>query len=326
MPPPPSTLLGSPPKPPPPNKFSKDDWDDHFKEPSWAYPQPGQSPARADARRQKQANGVRRATMPKPATVSSVDANGEEGSHLRSSTNGVDSNRSSSSAMDLDSTPPAKPVHAAPPTQPPRPDAAAPGSRPPTSGSHAPKSADADPHSHLNLADFKHAAPFAPSKSGFADLRDLQSDLPFESGPGAPPGSSASHHSVAGMGPLHSHPQKLALPAPPRPPPAPARRDRLSKQDWEAYGAAMRPYLAEWNAFNKRMLAHFNAREARVETELPDAWVLARGEEGFRKYVAGLEEDVRVRAHWDACWQGHIDAMRTYGEVRRMAAMGRFFG
>ena len=273
--------------------------------------------------------------MPKPAAVSSVNANGEEGTHPRSSTNGVDSNRSSSSAMDLDNTPPAKSAHNVPPPPPPppqqsRPDAAAPGSRPPTSGSHAPKSADVDAHPRFNLTDLKHTAPFAPSKSGLADLRDLHSDLPFESAPGAPPSSSsASQHSAAagmGLGPVHSHAQKLTLPAPPRAPPAPARRDRLSKQDWEVYGGAMRPYLAEWNAFNKRMLAHFNAREARVETELPDAWVLARGEDGFRKYVAGLEEDVRVRAHWDACWQGHIDAMRTYGEVRRMAAMGRFFG
>ena len=104
--------------------------------------------------------------------------------------------------------------------------------------------------------------------------------------------------------------------------------------------------MTEWNAYNATMLAHFNARQARCVESLEApvltqdgaggaaggnngggvlggiTWINASGDAGYKAYARGLEEDVRVREHWDVSWEKHREVMKRLGEVRERVAKG----
>ena len=48
----------------------------------------------------------------------------------------------------------------------------------------------------------------------------------------------------------------------------------------------------------------------------------ALGEGGFRSYTRGLEEDIRVREHWDVSWEKHREVMGGLGKVRERVVKG----
>jgi hypothetical protein len=239
----------------------------------------------------------------KPATVS----NASESSDWETTT-GVDANSSkstdsadSSSAMDIDSrTPPVPEMTSAQ-----HPHANMIRSQVPK-----PKPASPDPHAHLNMKDLKQTAPFVPNKGGLDNLVDLTTDLPFQS-------KAASTLPSAEI-----HPHRLSLPDPPRAPKPPS--EPLRKSDWEYYLVFVRKYMGEWNMFNQKMLDHFNARQYSVENELPDRWIDGVGEGGLAKYMAWLEEDARVRTHWDVSYQKHVQAMLTFKKVKKAAGTAKF--
>lgn len=51
----------------------------------------------------------------------------------------------------------------------------------------------------------------------------------------------------------------------------------------------------------------------------PD-WMSAVGDGndkwGYKKYMQGVEEDVRVREHWDVSWERHRECVKGLGLMR----------
>ena len=316
MPPPPSIPI----RPPSPGqaKFPAEEWQQHFKEPNWAFPTPQQSvpsPRIRDPKRPKTPRSAstaqKRSGGPMPATVS----NGTDDSDDDGPSNGVggvlgsdlSQSSSSGSAMDIDPTftptsdPKTEQEQRAVNTDTenvPQPISA---SKPPRSEIHSKLDSD------LNLGTLKNVAPIAPNNSGLKDLDDLNTTLPFESRP--------SNHPARPL-----TPQRLILPNPPKAPLVPGK---LTQSSFEYYIVYMRAYMVEWNAFNKKMLAHFNTRQEEVEHKLGNDWIGATGEEGYAKYMRGVEEDFRVREHWNVSWEKHKGFMEGLGQVRERAVTGK---
>ena len=90
----------------------------------------------------------------------------------------------------------------------------------------------------------------------------------------------------------------------------------------------MGSYMFEWNLFNQKMLDHFVGRQASVEDVLKPNWMSAVGEGterwGYKKYMQDVQEDFRVREHWDVSWEKHRECMKGLGGVReRLLALGK---
>ncbi|KAI4182949.1 MAG: hypothetical protein LQ346_006438 [Caloplaca aetnensis] len=310
-----------PPEPSAQESYSPDKWAPYFKPGTLRWPPPPPPPggstggtARAVSRkrpktpsRRESRSVFKRPAISKPANVApAVDDAADEASS--SNAESLSSSRSSGagSAMDLDTnaTPPSagKPAgsgsHRASDltvtdsVAPPRPVPSA------VTGPGQGQSRDRD---QLNLSHFKNVAPFAPNQEGIKDLNDLTTTLPFQSRPSARPPSSPV-------------PQPLQLPSPPKAPVAP---EQLAPPAWERYTSAMRAYMNEWNAYNTKMLNHFNERLATVKAmSLKPDWMTAVGDGGYEKYMRGVEDDFRVREHWDVSWERHRECMKTLGTVR----------
>ena len=170
----------------------------------------------------------------------------------------------------------------------------------------------ADAIDHLNMKDLQSTAPFTPSNnSGLGNLNDLGTTLPFDS-------QASSTLPPEGVN-IH----KLQLPHPPRPPPEPATF-ALRSQDWEHYLLFIKGYMAEWNMFSAKMLQHFNARQWAVENDLPKSWLEGVGEGGLSKYLCWLEEDTRVRQHWEVSIEKHTKAMKDFQRVKKVASTCKF--
>lgn len=151
----------------------------------------------------------------------------------------------------------------------------------------------------LALGDLKNVAPFAPNAEGLADLKDLNTALPFESKPSLKLPSDPPH-------------KPLEIPAPPKPPLVPTT---LTQTSWERYLAQMRSYMFEWNTYNSKLLAHFAERQSNVGT-LSGNWMSSVGDNGYKQYMQGIQEDFRVRQHWDVSWERHQECMKGLGAVR----------
>ena len=152
----------------------------------------------------------------------------------------------------------------------------------------------------LDLGDLKNVAPLASSNGGLQDLNDLSSTLPFE--------SRASNHN----NPAVRIPPPLDLPKPPKAIPAP---EAITQTTAERYVVQMDAYMNEWNAFNDRMLRHFDARQKEV-LFLKPKWMSAVGDDEYNRYMRGAQDDVRVRIHWNVSWDKHIECMKDLGATR----------
>ena len=312
---------GNPHMPPPPprtdhnNEYSPDKWAQYFRPGSlnWQPPPPppagpttrGVSKKRAKTPSRRGSKTIfKRAAVPKQPTVTPVvddEADDIASSNVESASSNASGN---GSAMDLDSSSP-------PSAEKQRPanftDANASTPRPPIPRRPvAPSQAQSiQQDGQLNLGDLKNVAPFAPNQQGIKDLNDLNTTLPFDSKASAKPADS----------PLS--PRKLDIPHPPKPPIAP---ETLTQNTWDRYLAATLIYMSDWNIYNTKMLAHFNERQTSVDQTLKPQWLSAVGEGtekwGFGKYMQGLEEDFRVREHWDVSWERHRECMRAFGAVR----------
>lgn len=153
---------------------------------------------------------------------------------------------------------------------------------------------------NLDLGDLKNVAPFAPNAEGLTDLKDLNTTLPFESKPSL-------------KLPSEPPPKPLEIPGPPKPPLMPTT---LTQTSWERYLAQMRSYMFEWNTYNSKMLAHFTERQSNIGT-LSGNWMSSVGDQGYKQYMQGVQEDFRVRQHWDVSWERHQECMRGLGAVRQ---------
>lgn len=315
-----ATIFSSPPPSPPPvspsgqagSKYTSEEWTQHFKPATFAFPPPlaTHSPARHLSRKRSKApqkifNTYKRPPVSKAASVSATidDTEDAEDVELASVSESLSSKTSgdidgNGSAMDID--PAVTPVadEQGEVTE---------GNKPPP----IPPKLSQDGYavkqeSHMNLGDLRDVAPFAPSKEGLKNLADLSATLPFES---RPSNINVTESALS--------PQLLKLPAPPKRIPVP---ETLTQTSWERYIAQMRAYMFEWNTYNTKMLAHFNERQASVETTLKPEWMSATGDGtgkwGFLAYMQGVEEDFRVRSHWDVSWEKHRECMRGLGSVR----------
>lgn len=302
----------SPPKAPsqPPlpsdHDYSAEEWSKHFKPATFAYPPPPpRSPARGVNRKRTKAprpfsNATyKRATEPKAASVSAaIDETGDEPDTISISDSVSSKTSGDESAMDID------PAMTPPSAGHPLASGATPGSaqsghaettpRPP-----APPVPPRPEDVNLNLGDLKKVTPLGPSEEGLGNLNELHTTLPFESRPSNPSTTRPA-------------PQALALPNPPK---APVVPEKLTQSAWERYQGHMRAYMFEWNEYNSKMLSHFNERQSSLEKVLKPGWMSARSD-GFNKYLQGVEEDFRVREHWEVSWEKHRDCLRALGTVR----------
>lgn len=295
--------------------YSSEEWAQHFKPATFTYPPPpSRSPIRHLSRKRPMAprnfprTTYKRSTAPKPARVSATVGEAGEDPELASVSESLSSKTSDGSAMDIDpaSTPPSaghsqKTREAKSPPKPNQAENTSRPTKPLTSTDNAPADVQDPP---LGLGDLKDVAPFAPSHEGLGDLNELSSTLPFESRP--------SNNAVN----LSSR-EPLALPPPPKAPQVPTN---LTQTSWERYIAQMRAYMFEWNAYNTRMLNHFNNRQALVQNTLRPEWMSAVGDGtetwGFKAYMQGVEEDFRVREHWNVSWEKHRQCMKGLNGVR----------
>ncbi len=297
---------------------SQEEWAKHLKPTTWEFlpPPPPGSPIRTSRKRpiaakrpSKTAN--KRSAAPKAASISAtLDDSGDENEAASTTTLSSKESNGGGSAMDIDPalTPPSaelpKTNGANIPPQAVQTDSTVcnPGpTLPPRSNGNTHAEPDT---SNLNLGDLSNVAPFAPSQSGLGDLNDLSTTLPFESRPS--------------LNPFNIHtPQPLILPSPPKSVTVPAN---LTQTSWERYLAQMRGYMFEWNAYNTKMLRHFNERQTSNETTMKPDWMSAIGEGndkwGYKTYMQGIEEDFRVREHWDVSWERHRECMKGLGAMR----------
>lgn len=323
MPPPPAVPMPAP--SPSQVKFSAEEWSRHFQEGTFAWPPPPPgSPGRSaplkrpKTQRMPSKSSKKRPTVPKPASVSAtVDDSGEElgingtDSNVESVSSYVSATSGDGGAMDIDPalTPPdqrAQRSHNAPndrhtefPGSQNTPRAQAPLVPPIANGRLPAENAVDNEPTKLNLGDLKNVAPLAPGSEGLKDLGDLSDALPFES-------RSAN---IAAKVP---RPKRLELPSPPKAPPIP---ETLTQTSWESYIAQMRNYMYLWKIYDSKILHHFKSRQEFVETSLGANWMSGAGE-GYAKYTQGLEEDVRVRMHWNISCEKHQEAMRGLGSLR----------
>lgn len=314
------------PAPPPPqgsgqeDKYSPEKWAPYFRPGTLNWPPPpppGSAPARGVSRkrpvtpsRRVSKSAFKRQTVPKPASVApAVDLADEDANEAVSSTvesgssqesgNGtpmdLDTGNSPPNGADVNSTQRAS-NHVDVKDSTPRPPIPPRATVPPRKATPQDK--------HLNLGDLQNVAPFAPNQEGIKNLDDLSTALPFE--------SKASGQAMKGP-----RPRELDLPQPPKPPNAPAL---LTQPSWEQYIAGMRSYMTAWNVYNRQMLAHFNERQANCDLASAADWLNAVGvgteKWGYGKYMQGVEEDFRVRAHWEVSWEKHRECMRELGAVR----------
>jgi curved DNA-binding protein CbpA len=291
---------------PAPPKFSQEEWQRQFKEASWAYPG-ATTPSQKGRPRTPRKNSAhaKKSSTPRTATFSggpSEDGTNNLGAKRSMSAHSIHSN---GSAMDLDPKPEAPPVDSRQPSMAMRDDPIANIIRsavPPTAKKDEFDEFDDDP---LAFEALKHTDPLAPSNQGLQSMGDLATTLPFES--------------QASVDPATKHvprPRELpGLPTAPDPPQNPT----LTQSGWEQYVSHFDGYLLQWNMFNQRMVNHFQARHNGLQ-ELPKKWTTVASNEGISRYMAGVDEDFRVREHWDKGWGKHRENMVVFAKVRNKAA------
>ncbi|KAJ5747142.1 uncharacterized protein N7511_008838 [Penicillium nucicola] len=363
-------------------KFSADSWAEQLRNMNWA-------PAAEQARQanvpqsrspKKQPRATKLRSTPQPANVAT------EADEAKNTINGERTTQPNGTtapdveAMDLDDDLPT------PPEVPPVPGKApVDGSNGPSSAntsypdlaSHAPdvppvkkvktptkaqsSAANADARAPLfNLDNLRNTVPFSSTTGGgIENLEDVHATLPFE--------SQAKQHTTTKR---DIKPRVLQLPNPPKRPKVPelttltptSTQRVLPRDKWQYYVSAMGTYMHEWNAFNRRMLKHFNARQEANETGLAPGWISAVGDTsrlntndtdddeingvngktknrneyddlddflipgsskgGFSAYLRGVEEDIQVRKHWDVACELHRECILDLGRLREWIRNG----
>ncbi|KAJ5581577.1 hypothetical protein N7535_000197 [Penicillium sp. DV-2018c] len=323
-------------------KFSADEWAAQLRNLSWTVPEADKAkntgnaaPPRSPKKQPRAGTKVRSA--PQPASVAT------EAEEAKETLNGdippTAPGAPDVEAMDVDeefTTPPDPPVNLSP-------DA------PPIKKSKPPRPTEGA----VLTADTR-----APLFS-LDNLQDIHVTLPFE--------SQAKQQKTTQN---DIHPRLLQLPKPPKRPWAPkpvlptptSKHLVLPRDKWTWYVSAMSTYMHEWNAFNGRMLTHFNARHEANQTGLAPGWISAVGDStrlkmngaedddiprgndktpkdpddsyveeslipgtnkgGFSAYLRGIEEDIQVRKHWDVACEMHRECILDLGRLREWIREG----
>lgn len=328
-------------------KFSKDQWEQTFKDGSWTFPpppsMPPSSPVKGGARSRPASRKNSRAAHTRPPSAPAgtaanphvVDEEDGQTSNSRTAPHTAPTDQDSGlhepDAMDIDNTPPAtETTHAqqstADQSKEPRlvsvpPSAWRQSQQPHATNAHHRTTSGGSNNGPLraNLNDLANVAPFAQSSdgSGLQNLNSMSESLPFT--------SQAAN--TLPTNPLK--PQTLSTPVVPIPPKAPTR---LSKQTWHQYAQNFGVYLHAFNSFNSAMLQHFQARDQQAVLRMQKgmAWLEATGDSvaggGFGTYAREVREDERVRETWNMGCERQADAVKEFDEVRervrRLAVAG----
>lgn len=324
---------------------------------SWAMPtNDGESnppPSRSPKKQPRPAAKAR--TAPRTASVATEAEEAEStvdgGNESQSPDQGV-----GGEAMDIDDDNSVKqPVAAATPDREPKnPSKAAPqGATPSASAGDKAKDPKSD-HNIFNLNRLGKTDPFTNTNSGGIDnLQDIHATLPFES---RAKNAKATVHDIRPRELKCPNPPKRPRPPLLLPISAGSQQVALSRSAWNRYVAEMNTYMREWNDFNARMLGHFNARQYAVKTGLAPGWISAVGDStrlnldsdgpedsgqlgadgegvddilvpdsakgGYSAYLRGLEEDVKVRKHWDVACEMHQECVLELGQMREWIRRG----
>lgn len=325
-------------------KFSKDQWEQTFKDGSWTFPPPPTMPPSSPSKRGRPASRKNsRAAHTKPPSSGSgtatnphvVDEEHDPTIDPRSADRNAhldqNANLHEPDAMDIDNTPPAtehphvQQTHADQSKEPRLvsvpPSAWRQSQQPQASNGHHRTTSGGSSNGPLraNLNDLANVAPFTQSSngSGLQNLSSMSETLPFT--------SQAAN--TLPTNPLK--PQTLTTPVVPIPPKAPTR---VSKQSWHQYAQNFGVYLSAFNSFNGAMLQHFQARDQQAAARMQKgmAWLEATGDPtvggGFGSYAREVKEDERVREIWNMGCERHADAVKEFDEVRervrRLAVAG----
>lgn len=349
----PSTQLDpqTPSESPSGSRFSAQEWASTFKPQTFApppHPSPSSRPAFSRKSSRNQRGSTIRPTMGSAAVVEdSSDSSGMDGKPLfmgrktkaRETTSSSGSSNqpptvaASPNAMDIDTeeaTP--KPAHVDPaidgqprnvPLEPARADWRNPTganivNAPKSPGPELPprteesgkrranKSADSDEFGTISLEDLKSAEPIRQESKGLNGFDDLAATLPFTS-------QAASRLPIA----KSVKTGDLDLPKPPKAPHLPRRstHPRSEISSWEAYLPAFKTYMFDWDLFNCKMMAHFQARRNQVQA-FESSWLEQKSDEKVRSYIEGLTEDRKVREWWGLAADAHEESMKEFMVMR----------
>ncbi|SMY23197.1 unnamed protein product [Zymoseptoria tritici ST99CH_1A5] len=322
--------------------FSKEEWEKTFQDGSWTWPPPPPNPP-ADSKFASRKTPSRKTSrlQTKSSNKSNAStANAEPAAGTKDSPFVVDDEASAEpDAMDIDTPPAAIPVPDTQPTPTSTKEARVysvplstwrqeQGIRfgSPTSKTRQQQPPPSPPTLKTNLDDLSHVEPLARDPtSGLHNLASMSATLPFASQ------SSSTHPSVTS-----NEPQKLQVPPIPVPPTEPAN---WTKTTWHDYAQRFAAYLVAHHAFNRIILAHFDARERQAEARLQGGmgWLEAVGDssgggdgggglKGFKDYGRALREDEVVRETWNVAGDRHRTAVGEFEgrreQVRRLVERG----
>lgn len=316
-PPPPTSTYTSPSD----VKFNEEQWKDTFKDPSWTMP-----PASANGGTSSKTPSRKGSRLRTTTSADGVAGDGSkeqphvvDGDEVRGKPDfGVSVDEGD--AMDIDTPPPGHEIgQGASSSKEPRLYAVPKSSwreqaeqkqqtAGPRKGSARHRKQNTEPSLKTNLDDLSHVEPIAQNADGLKNLADLSSTLPFQSS--ATPSRATQS----------AEPQKLQTPPIPRVPTPP---NRLTKGSWHTYALSFATYVEAYHAFNKTMLAHFDAREKQASARLlgGSGWLEAIGGDtssslGFASYWKGVQEDEKVRETWNIGCEKHLEAVRQFDELR----------
>jgi hypothetical protein len=346
MPPPPAPFAGSqggafpePPSASSDTKFSKDQWEQTFKDGSWTFPPPPSmpptSPVKGSARVRPASRKNSRAahTRPPSAGVATgtaanphvVDEEDQQTVDPRSTANttplGHHVDLYETDAMDIDNSPPAaeqphvQQTQADQPKEPRLvsvpPSAWRQSQQPQTSTSHHRTTSNGSGNGPLraNLNDLANVAPFAQGTdgSGLQNLGSMSESLPFTS-------------QAANTAPINPpKPQTTSIPVVPIPPKAPTR---LSKNSWHQYAQNFATYLTAFGKFNGEMLHLLYVRNQHEQARMQKgmSWLEATGDSvaggGFGSYAREVKEDERLREVLNMGCERQTGAVKEFEEMR----------
>lgn len=340
--------------------FSADDWVEQFKNLSWATPKTEGTQTQANGSRARSPKKQTRPTAfkarptPQPASVSTEAE--EETATTPEDTN--DNPSTEGEAMDLDDDTPVKQAAAPAPPKPESTAEAQPSKSRPSS-SDGGKAKNADFKSRFDLKNLSNTAPFTSTNSGgIDDLQDISATLPFESRAKVP---RTTAHDVRPRELACPNPPKRPR-RPALAPMGPGAQLALPRTAWQRYVTEMNTYMREWNEFNRRMLRHFNARQEANESGLAPNWISSVGDSarlningqddvedasegnktstdddddesddimvagsargGYSAYLRAIEEDVKVRKHWEVACELHRECILELGQLREWILIG----
>ncbi|KKF94047.1 DnAJ-like protein [Ceratocystis platani] len=170
------------------------------------------------------------------------------------------------------------------------------------------------PEFYDSLNDLRNVEPFI-SQPGLHSMGDLKMNLPFESKPEPTPLKAPTYG--------NAKVQSLDFPQVPIAPVLPMASYTgapLGANELQGYKIKFQQYLRDWEIFNRRIVSHFERRQAELEAvraSLGAADLL--GDAKLRDQLEWARQDREVRSRWSMAWEEHEIQVQQYLEVKSRA-------